>query len=281
VHDEALSPAGEVINITQVRREGLATTGWRCAGASPEGVECLRPVQARALNSDFVAAYFAGPHIGGCNRRSKRSEDEPGDRGYVALNGPRATQWRLCVDEVSRVGRAERRRPDDAVSGEKTRRSVFDGTAPPTNVEEPHALSAFLDAALRGQIPDHAALPGGHFCRGTDLIVEAADATAARFGARELIVWGRIVATRPTPFGGTMLVLEGAADGLAVLIRDELRGYYPLVHDDEFKGRYVMTYGPKAGAETRPYVAVPAPRAVVFSPSIHVRSTPVRRDEPS
>lgn len=95
VHDEALNAAGEVINITQVRRGGLSTKGCKCAGESPDGAKCLRPVTACALDSEFKAPYFAGSHVDGCSRRSKRSDDKPGDRGYVTTAGPRVSQWRV------------------------------------------------------------------------------------------------------------------------------------------------------------------------------------------
>jgi len=278
VHDEALNAAGEVINITQVRRGGLPTKGWRCAGESPDGAQCLRPVTACALDSEFKAPYFAGSHIDGCSRRSKRSDDEPGDRGYVTTAGPRVSPWRVSVDDAPSVGPSGRRRPDDAVPGNRTQRSSFDRAAPPRAVEEPHALSAFLDAALHGHAPERAALPLGPLRKGVDLIVAAADASAARFDDGELIVWGRVVATRETPYGGTMLVLDSAADGLAVLIRGELRGYYPLADDAEFIGRYVMTYGRRLGSDARPYVAVPKPRAVAFSPTVLVRALPRPRN---
>ena len=236
MHDEALNAAGEVINITEVRREGLPTKGWGCAGESPDGAQCLRPVTACALDSDFKASYFARSHIDGCSRRSKRSDDEPGDRGHVAGAGPRVSPWRVSVDDAPSVGPSGRRRPDDAVPGNRTQRSSFDRAAPPREVEEPHALSALLDAALHGYAPERAALPLGPLLKGVDLIIAAAEASAARFDDGELIVWGRVVATRETPHGGTMLVLNSAADGLAILIQGELRGYYPLVVDAEFSG---------------------------------------------
>ncbi|GAA0964120.1 hypothetical protein GCM10009561_20500 [Frigoribacterium faeni] len=279
VHDEALDARDEVVTIAQVAREGLPKAGWRCAGATPDGVECRRPLTARALESELVAPYFAGTHIDSCSRSSLRSADAPGDRGHVVAQGPRATRWRLRLDDDEpRQGPDGRRRPDDSVPGDRTRRSAVDRSAPPRPTEDPHSLSAFLDAALAGDLPVEAALPGGPWMPGGDLIVPAAEATAARFAGGQLIVWGRVVATRPTSLGGTMLVFDGAADGLAVLIRKEHRGYYPLADDREFVPRHVMTYGRRAGSDARPYVTVPAPRGVVFSPTVHVRSTPKAGD---
>lgn len=275
-HDEALDGAGKLCNITAVQRAGGPVHGWRCPGEDDDAIPCLRPLTARALWSTKVAAYFGGSHIEGCSMRSVRSDDEEGDRGHWAKQGPRASRWRARVDDDGRsTGPAGRRRPDDSVLGTRTRRSTTDANEPPINSEDPHSLSGFLDAAVSDALPLEAALPGGPWTPAADLVLEAGEASEARFGNAQRMVWGRVVATRGTPFGGTMLLLDGSSPRIGVLIRKEHRGYFPLADDAEFVGRLVITFGYRIGSAASPYVAVPSAHGVAFNPNVVVRRTPV------
>lgn len=132
-----------------------------------------------------------------------------------------------------------------------------------------------LDAAVSDALPLEAALPGGPWTPAEELVLEAGEASEARFGDEQRMVWGRVVATRGTPFGGTMLLLDGNSPRIGVLIRKEHRGYFPLADDAEFVVRLVITFGYRIGATANPYVTVPSPCGVAFDPNVIVRHTPV------
>ncbi|WP_214545985.1 hypothetical protein [Curtobacterium flaccumfaciens] len=136
------------------------------------------------------------------------------------------------------------------------------------------ALSSLLDAALNDHLPAEIALPEGNWTPTGDLVFPVHAATTERFASGPIIVWGEIAAVRSTGFGGTMLLLRNAADGLAILIPKDLRGFFPLAQDHEFVGRQVMTVGTRTGATNKPYLRVTSQYRVVFTPGVRLRPTP-------
>ncbi|MEK6311295.1 MAG: hypothetical protein V4737_12395 [Curtobacterium sp.] len=272
--DEAIDADGNVRSIVEIARQGGPKKGWRCAGTTPTGDECLAELQACAFDSQKVRPYFRGHYDGDCTRRSRPSESVPGDRGHWVTQGPRTAKWRLQIDDLPGSGPDGRRQPNDAVDGTTTRRARVDAAVAPVQRTDAHTLAGFLDAAMNDALPEHAALPGGPMLPTSVLVVPAAEATEARFAHQERILWGMVEDVRRSPAGGgTMLLLATDTSRIGILIPKDLRGYFPLANDTEFLGRHVMTYGRRIGE--RPYVKVPSQRGVVFDPPVRVRQVPV------
>jgi hypothetical protein len=272
--DEAMLPDGTVVTIQQVRVMDTVPP-LRCAGADDADIPCERPLRVRALTSKLKAAHFWGTHVDGCNRSSIRSEDHPGDRGHRVIQGPRASRWQLRLDAPAPTsGPNGRQRPDDTATGTATRRSTVDDRRVAANTAHVRALGSLLDAALTDRLPDEIALPGGPWTPTADLVCTVGAATVDRFTRGPLIVWGEVAAVRSTGLGGTMLLLRGAADRLAILIPKDMRDAFPLTQDREFIGRSVITIGARAGSPSRPYLKVASPYRIAFNPGVRVRALP-------
>jgi hypothetical protein len=273
--DEALLEDGTPVTIETV----LAMTpepSLRCAGIGDDDAPCEQPLHVRARDSDLVAAHFVGHHIDGCNHGSVPTDDQPGDAGHLHVRGPRASRWKLNLDNPApTTGPTGRRRPNDAVEGATTRRNKADMGRPAADTSDVHSLANVLIAAIENRLPEELALPGAPYRPAADVVVHIADATADRFATGPAIVWGHIAGTRATQWGGTILLLHDAAEHLAVLIPKELRVYFPLGADQEFVGRAVMTLGSPSGTPGKQYLRIPSERSVAFNPGVRIRRNPV------
>lgn len=270
--DEAMLEDGTPVSIQQVLAMDPEPP-LRCPGVDDHDAACERVLHVRARDSDLVAAHFFGHHIDGCTRSSIRSDDAPGDAGHTVLQGRRASKWLLQLDESARTdGLNGRRRPDERIEGTRTRRHAVDARRPPANTTDAHTLSNVLAAALSDQLPQVLALPGQPFRPSVEVVVPVSDATADRFATGDVLIWGRVASVRSTPWGGTMLLLNDAADGLAVLLPKELRGWFPLAQDREFIGRFVITVGTPTGTtKGKQYIRVPSRHSVAFDPGVRLR----------
>lgn len=272
--DEAMTEYGTPVSIEYILTLD-PEPALRCPGIGDRDIPCERTLHVRARDSDLVAPHFAGHHVDGCNRSSKRSDDEPGDAGHTVLQGPRADRWQLALEDPEpSVGPDGRHRPNQTVDGTATRRHRADPTRAAANTSNVRSLSSILAAALTDSLPNELALSGRKYRPTGEVVLPVADATPDCFAAGAVVVWGTITGTRLTRLGGTMLLLDSAADHLAVLIPKEFRGFFPLASDREFIGRTVMTIGTPSGETGKQYLRIPSERSITFDPGVRLRTAP-------
>lgn len=270
--DEAMLEDGTPVSIVKVLTM-RPEPPLRCPGIGDEDLPCERLLHVRARDSELVAAHFFGHHVDGCSRSSHRSDDKPGDAGHIAPQERRALKWQVRLEEPGQTtGPDGRRRPDNRVEGTATKRGSVDPRRLPANTSDTRSLANVLAAARADHLPERLALPGQPYRPIGDVVIPVRRATADRFTAGDVLIWGQVIGVRATPWGGTMLLLDSAADGLAVLLPKELRGWFPLTHDREFLGRYVMTLGsPSGNTAGKQYIRIPSQHRVTFDPGVRLR----------
>lgn len=270
--DFARDDTGATVTIDMVRGLPVVPELW-CAGELADGSECGQPVWATSLQSRVRAAAFAAHHTTGCDQSSEPSVSHPGDAGHAHSVGYRPTRWRLRFDgDPMAQGIDSRSRPDATSAGRTTRRYEVDADLGESDIATERSFSTLLANLIHDSIPPRLELQLGTMnpVMASDMIVHAPEAARATHQDRALILWGKVITTRETPYRGHMLRLEDAADNVAILVDAHQLRRLRITSIDDLVGRHVVAYGryiaPTTGARL-PYLKIEA-NALAFNPRV-------------
>lgn len=273
--DIAITADDEPVTLELLRGMSVVPELW-CPGTLPDQSECGGKAWPAALHSDKKAAYFAAHHRPGCDASSERTDDQDGDAGHAHPQGLLRPRWKVTVVQSASQGPDGRNRPDDDVSGGRTRRTFVDGAHGFADAVPQKSLMTILLNLIANTIPEGLELQVGAraWKPMTEVVMHISEATAERVDESFGIYWGEIEGFRRTRYESHMLRLKDAADGVAILLDAPLASRLGLKDPVALVGRHVICLGEykPAKAGGKPHIRVHEIGQLAFKPRFRRQS---------